>query len=199
MKPASHAHRTEPAGTVIRRVEWASELDRVRRLFRGYRDWLAGHASPPTGSGPAVLPALARLDRVIADLPGVYGPPGGDVLLAVRGPDVVACGALRAWEPRVGEIKRIYVRADHRGPVFGPKLVRALLARAEELGYDRVRVDALPSMEAAIQYYQEMGFRPIPAYWAHPVPGARFFEWSAAERAPVRRGRGGAPPRRSGA
>jgi carbonic anhydrase len=44
------------------------------------------------------------------------------------------------------------------------------------LGYERVRVDTLPSMAAAIEFYQEMGFTPIPAYWPHPVTGAYFFE-----------------------
>jgi len=90
---------------------------------------------------------------------------------------VVACGALRRLGPKVAEIKRIYVRADHRGPGFGPRLTRALLDRAKELRYERVRVDTLPTMTAAIQFYQEMGFDPIPAYWPHPVPGALFFEY----------------------
>lgn len=31
-------------------------------------------------------------------------------------------------------------------------------------------------MRAAIEFYQEAGFRPIPAYWPNPVAGALFFE-----------------------
>jgi ribosomal protein S18 acetylase RimI-like enzyme len=99
---------------------------------------------------------------------------------------VVACGALRDLGSKVGEIKRVYVRADHRGPGFGPRLTRALLGRARELGYERVRVDTLPSMFAAIQFYQKMGFKPIPAYWPHPVPGALFFEYKVQKPTPRR-------------
>lgn len=178
MAGSDHSHPDEYPDTMIRRVKWSQDLETVRQLFRGYREWLAKHAGAAAGPGSAAHDGLTQLDRMIAELPGGYGPPTGDVLLAVKGPDVVACGALREWSREVGEIRRIYVRGDHRGPVFGPRLVKALLERARELGYERVRVDALPTMEAAIQYYQEMGFRPISPYWAHPVPGALFFEWS---------------------
>jgi len=165
--------------TVIRRVDWAREIEVVRPLFQGYRKWLADHVDGRSGPDSNVPPGLAQLDQAIAALPGEYGPPSGDVLLAFNHADIVACGALRKVESGVGDIKRIYVRRDHFGPEFGPQLIKALLQRAEELGYSRVRVDALPSMESAIQYYQEMGFKPIQRYWPHPVSGALFFEWSA--------------------
>ena len=89
----------------------------------------------------------------------------------------MACGALRELAPKIAEIKRIYVRADHRGPGFGPRLTQALLDRAQELGYERVRVDTLPTMTAAIQFYQAMGFAPTTPYWPHPASGALFFEY----------------------
>jgi ribosomal protein S18 acetylase RimI-like enzyme len=174
---SSHTHSTDYSDTLLRAVDWSKELETVRRLFQGYRDWLADHGDPATLSGSHVPAGLAEFDRVVAALPGVYGPPGGDVILARKHSRVVACGALREWAPKIGEIKRIYVRADHRGPGFGPILTGALLERARALGYERVRVDTLPSMSAAIQFYQKMGFKPIPAYWPHPAPGALFFEW----------------------
>jgi putative acetyltransferase len=179
MKRSSGVQPEAYPDTMIRRVNWAKELDVVRPLFQGYRDWLAAHVVPatPPGSSPPV--GLTQFDQVIAELPGKYGPPNGDVLLAFKSSDVVACGALRELVSDVGEIKRIYVRRDHMGPEFGPRLVRELLSRARELGFERVRVDALPTMEAAIQYYQELGFKPIRKYWEHPVDGSLFFEWSA--------------------
>jgi ribosomal protein S18 acetylase RimI-like enzyme len=130
---------------------------------------------------------LGQVDQQTAQLPGAYGPPRGEIILAFARGAVVACGALRELEPKVGEIKRIYVRADHRGPGFGPRLTRALLRRARELRYERVRVDTLPTMSAAIQFYQKLGFAPIPAYWPHPVPGALFFEYKIRMVTPVSR------------
>jgi len=164
-------------GTTLRRVNWSREIDTVRRLFRDYRQWLADHRDTAPSADSRARTGLGQIDRQIAELPGAYGPPRGDVILAFAHAEVVACGALRRLGPKVAEIKRIYVRADHRGPGFGPRLTRALLDRAKELRYERVRVDTLPTMTAAIQFYQEMGFDPIPAYWPHPVPGALFFEY----------------------
>jgi len=171
--------------TKLRRVNWSEDLDTVRRLFRDYRQWLADHLEM-TAAADSILPVgLARIDQEITDLPGVYGPPGGEVILAFKQDALVACGALRGQGPKVGEIRRVYVRADHRGKGFGPRLTRVLLDRARELGYERVRVDTLPTMAAAIQFYQEMGFQPIPAYWPHPVAGALFFEYIVAKPGPA--------------
>lgn len=182
MRRPRHKHPSDYSDTVLRRVNWSTELDTVRQLFREYRQWLADHSGESAAPGSMVPIGLVQLDRVISELPGVYGPPRGDVILAFKNSELAACGALREWEPKVGEIKRVYVRADHRGPGFGPRLTEALLRRARELGYERVRVDTLPTMSAAIQFYQEMGFKPIPAYWPHPVSGALFFEWDASQR-----------------
>jgi GNAT superfamily N-acetyltransferase len=172
------------ADTKLRRVNWPQDLDTVRRLLQDYRNWLFEHSEAGTSTDSAVPIGLKRIDEEIAGLPGVYGPPRGDVILAFDPTGLAACGALRELEPRVGEIKRVYVRADHRGPGFGPRLTGALLDRAREVGFERVRVDTLPTMAAAIQFYQEMGFRPIPAYWPHPVRGALFFEYKVADPGP---------------
>jgi putative acetyltransferase len=179
MDRSGESEPDEYPDTVIRRVDWSRDLETVRLLFQGYRKWLADHTDVAAGPDSRIPIGLSQLDQVITGLPGEYGPPDGDVLLAWKLSDVVACGALHRVEPGVGEIKRIYVRRDHFGPVFGPRLVRALLDRAREIGYERVRVDALASMEAAIQYYQEMGFKRIDRYWPHPAAGTLFFEWSA--------------------
>ena len=173
---ARHSSASHP-NTKLRRVNWPEELAIVRPLFEQYREWIAEHKDTAPAGRSRVESGLAEIDQLITGLPGAYGPPRGDVILAFSRESVVACGALRELEPGIGEIKRIYVRADHRGPGFGPRLTRALLERALELGYERVRVDTLPTMTAAIEFYQEMGFRPIPAYWSHPVEGARFFEY----------------------
>ncbi|MGB6501377.1 MAG: GNAT family N-acetyltransferase [Thermoplasmata archaeon] len=164
-------------GTTLRPVDWARDVETVRRLFQNYREWIAAHRDTNPAAESTVNAGLGQIDRQIAGLPGAYGPPHGDVLLAFAGDAVVACGSLGEIEPKVGEIKRIFVRADHRGPGFGPRMTGALLDRAEILGYERVRVDTLASMTAAIEFYQEMGFRPISAYWPHPAPGALFFEY----------------------
>jgi GNAT superfamily N-acetyltransferase len=175
--PPKHSRDTKP-GTTLRSVNWRKETETVRRLFLDYRQWLADHVEPPVTSDTRRVAGLEIVDQLIADLPGAYGPPHGDVILAFAGDAVVACGALRQLGPKIGDIKRVYVRADHRGPGFGPRLTQAVIDRARDLGYERVRVDTTGTMTAAIEFYQEMGFVPIPAYWPHPAPGALFFEYT---------------------
>ena len=57
-------------------------------------------------------------------LPGVYGPPGGELLLAKRGDHVLGCIALKPLEPpRVAEIKRLLCATQARGTGVGKALV----------------------------------------------------------------------------
>lgn len=178
--PSRHHHEHRP-GATPRRVNWPKDLDTIRRLFREYREWLADHQDSSARAATTARTGLALVDRLIAELPGGYGPPRGEVLLWFEDGVLVACGALREMEPKTGEIKRIYVRPDYRGPTFGRPFVRALIDRARELGYERLRADTLPTMSAAIDFYQELGFRPIPAFWPHPAAGALFFEYKMTE------------------
>lgn len=165
-----------PTRPTVHPVDWPTEIDAVRPLFAAYRRWLAEHRDSAPEAYPRVSEGLALVDGLLASLPGPYAPPRGDVLLWKVAGRIVACGALRELAPHVGEIRRIAVDAPYRGKPFGAIFVRALVDRARTLGFDRLRVDTLASMSAAIEFYQEAGFRPIPAFWAHPAAGARFFE-----------------------
>ncbi|HEY6238516.1 MAG TPA: GNAT family N-acetyltransferase [Thermoplasmata archaeon] len=159
-----------------RLVSWEADLETARSLFHDYRNWLAEHRDPDPGAQARGDQGLATIDELIAQLPGAYGPPSGDVLLWTRGESVVACGAIRQLDAKVGEIKRISVRPDFRGKEFGAIFVAAMIDRARELGYEQLKVDTLPSMTSAIEFYQEAGFKPAPPYWPNPAAGAVYFE-----------------------
>ena len=170
-------HRVDGFDEVrYRAVDWASDLERVRSLFVEYRNWVAEHAEQGDAAAPRVKAGLAVIDGLIGKLPGTYGPPNGEVLLWFKDKNVIACGALREQEPKVGELKRIYIRGDYRGEEFGKPFVRTLIARAGELGYRRLRSYALGSMTSALEFYEELGFRRIEPYWPHPARGTVFFE-----------------------
>jgi putative acetyltransferase len=116
-------------------------------------------------------------DHELATLPGRYAPPGGRLLLALRGEEPIGCVALRALEPGVSELKRLYVRPAFRGRGVGRLLVERTITEARAAGYHTMRLDTLPAMERARALYEAIGFRQIPAYAGFcPVPGTTFYE-----------------------
>jgi putative acetyltransferase len=92
----------------------------------------------------------------------VYGPPGGEILLAKRADHVLGCIALKPLAPpRVAEIKRLFVREQMRGIGVGKALVMAIIDTARAQGYAEIKLDILPRMEGAIALYQLCGFTAI--------------------------------------
>src|SRR4029077_14915934 len=117
----------------------------------------------------------------LATLPGGYRPPSGALLLAEgEGPNGGG-GALRRLEPpAVAELKRLYVRPNARETGLGAALTEAVLERAREAGYTRVRLDTLPTMAVAQALYRRLGFREVAPYRLNPIPGALYMECDLA-------------------
>ena len=97
---------------------------------------------------------LGDFERELATLPGLYAPPNGRLLLAIHESagtlgETVGCAALRALESDACELKRLYVRSSLRGEGPARKLMNELIAEARSIGYERMVLDTLPSMEAA--------------------------------------------------
>jgi GNAT superfamily N-acetyltransferase len=124
----------------------------------------------------------AAVERVVAALPSPYLPPRGGLWVARRAGAAAGCIALHPLEPTVAEVKRMYVRGEHRGHGVARALVRHLVDTARERGYTVLRLGTLPTMHAAQRLYAGFGFRPIPAYRGVELGDTLFYELALEPR-----------------
>lgn len=120
--------------------------------------------------------ALGDIQAELEGLPGKYAPPEGALLLAMIQGQAAGCVALRKHDDTACEMKRLYVSPEFQGRGLGKALVEAIIDQARHKGYQRMLLDTHPWMYAAMQIYQQAGFREIAAYRFNPTPGIRFFE-----------------------
>jgi ribosomal protein S18 acetylase RimI-like enzyme len=123
-------------------------------------------------SGLGIDLSFQDFDREIATLPGDYDP----ILVAHWDSEPAGCVALHGFDARLCEMKRLYVRPAFRGHAIGHALAERLIAEARHRGYERMRLDTLPTMREAIPLYRSLGFVEIPPYRFNPVDGSKFME-----------------------
>ena len=141
-----------------------SEMDVVALLFREYAAALDIDLS------------YQGFAAELASLPGLYAAPNGALILAFSAAgEPVGCVAVRPLaEPGVCEMKRLHVTPAARGSGLGRALALAAIAAATEAGYVWMRLDTLPTMQAAQALYLRLGFETTPAYYDSPVAGTIF-------------------------
>jgi putative acetyltransferase len=79
----------------------------------------------------------------------------------------VACGALRELDRTTAEVRRMYVRPEHRRKRVGDAILAHLVASARELGYERIVVETGNRQGPATALYRHHGFRPIAPFGEH--------------------------------
>lgn len=106
-----------------------------------------------------------------------YSRPEGVIFIAYNENKVaLGCFGVRKLEDTICELKRMYIRKAARGIGIGKLLLAKAIEVGIELEYSRMRLDTLPSMEAAIHLYEKSGFYKISPYRFNPIRDAKFYE-----------------------
>ena len=148
----------------LSRAETDVQVEEARTLFKEYAD--------ATG----VDLCFQNFGQELASLPGDYAPPAGRLILAYDGEEAAGCVALRKVDDAVCEMKRLYVRPAFRGTGLGRTLAESIVAEGRGIGYERMRLDTLPTMRSAIALYRSLGFEEIEPYRFNPVEGTLYME-----------------------
>ncbi|MBV9557271.1 MAG: GNAT family N-acetyltransferase [Pseudolabrys sp.] len=85
-------------------------------------------------------------------------PPAGAFVIARLGGQPIGCGALKAKDRNVGEIKRMWVSADARGLGVGRRILEALEGIAREFGLRTLRLETNRTLKEAQGLYRKCGY-----------------------------------------
>jgi GNAT superfamily N-acetyltransferase len=104
----------------------------------------------------------------LAEAAVLMNPPNGVFLLAVRGDEVLGCGAVQWLDDVTAEIKRMWVSPTARGVGLGKRMLARLEDEARAAGRGRVVLDTNGVLLPAIAMYRGSGYADIDRYNDNP-------------------------------
>lgn len=139
------------------------DLDNIKSLFIEYAQSLE------------VDLCFQDFNQELDSLPGKYAYPDGRLYIAYLGDKVVGCIALRRYDEKRSELKRLFIRDGYRGLGISKILVQKIIHDAIELKYESILLDTLNTMKPAMNLYKLFGFEEIEPYYDNPLDGATYF------------------------
>lgn len=127
--------------------------------------------SPQSGEARKLIEALDAELRARYQTAETHGLSARDLddpetvfLVARRGSDAIACGAIRRIDAATGEVKRMFVHPGFRGRGLSRQILLALEEEARQKGIVTLRLETGVRQPEAIGLYRSAGYAQIPAF-----------------------------------
>jgi len=106
--------------------------------------------------------------KSISAEPAELTPPAGVFVLARLSGQAIGCGGLKVRDRNIGEIKRMWVRADARELGVGRRILESLEAFAREFGIRTLRLETNRTLKEAQALYGKCGYREVEPFNDEP-------------------------------
>jgi len=97
----------------------------------------------------------------LLDLENVYIRRGGEFLLGLIGPRLMAMGGFQRLSELDVELKRMRIASDFQGRGYGTILLRELERRASQAGVRNLYLEAAKRRPLTLEFYQKHGYREL--------------------------------------
>jgi len=93
------------------------------------------------------------------DIQQAYFNNDGIFLVMIDENQLICTGAIRKFEDKICELKRLWLLPDYHGKGLGYRMMQELLLFAREKGYERIRLETDPVYQKrAVEFYKRLGF-----------------------------------------
>lgn len=90
-----------------------------------------------------------------------------EAIVVYRDDKLIGAGAIRYYDDKTAELKRVFVVPDEQGNGVGTLLVGKLIEWARELGYEKMILETGELLAESCHVYKKLGFVKIPNYGAY--------------------------------
>lgn len=155
------------------------DREQIRSLFFEYLNWANDLSSRLIDFS---FDVTTLVDKNMNEL-DVFMPPSGRLMLARVDDAVAGCACMHLLQHDTAELKRMYVRPNHRRRGIGGALVDTVIDASRAMGCVRLRLDSPRFMTDAHSVYRSKGFKEIKAYPESEIPEQVRHHWIFMESA----------------
>jgi ribosomal protein S18 acetylase RimI-like enzyme len=149
---------------VYKKLETEGEISMAKELIIEYVKWLNHDL------------CFQNIDEELDNFPEKYKEPEGTFIIAKDNDNVVGCVAIKKLDNKICEMKRLFVKDEYKKNGIGEKLVEKIIEESKIKKYERMRLDTLNTMDAALNLYRKNGFYEIEPYYNNPHYGVVYLE-----------------------